>query len=135
MNKTFNKQNCFYSIALVFMLLLLLFVLFICAPTTQTAMADSSEELSLEEKSAMVTESDDVSGFVGKTIRDYETIRTIPSIERENAELTLKTATDDAIVQIVPKEYFKMPGDNLYIGREYGFFIHTENCPDIAGSK
>lgn len=135
MNKTFNRQNCFYSIALVTMLLLLLFVLFICAPTTQTAMADSSEELSLEEKSAMVTESDDLSGFVGKTIRDYETIRTIPSIERENAELTLKTATDDAIVQIVPKEYFRMPGDNLYIGREYGFFIHTENCPDIAGSN
>ena len=33
---------------------------------------------------------------------------------------------DNAIVQIVPKELFNLVGDHLYIGKEYGFFIHTE---------
>ena len=33
--------------------------------------------------------------------------------------------TDDAIVQIIPKELFFSVGRHLYIGREYGFFVYT----------
>lgn len=33
------------------------------------------------------------------------------------------TITDDPIVQIVPKDLCFVPGEHLYIGKEYGFFI------------
>lgn len=33
------------------------------------------------------------------------------------------TITDDPIVQIVPKDLCFIPGEHLYIGKEYGFFI------------
>lgn len=105
-------------------------------PTGQgVASAEGTSTLTPEEESALLTESDDVEGYAGKTIRDYEEIRTIPDIDYEGVELTLYTTTDDAIVKIVPKAYFMTPGDTLYIGREYGFYIHTENCADIAGSN
>ena len=35
------------------------------------------------------------------------------------------TMTDDPIVSIVPKELCLIPGSHLYIGKEYGFFIHV----------
>lgn len=83
----------------------------------------------------MLTESDDIAGHTGKTIRDYESVRTIPDISHDGIDLVLNTSTDDAIVKIVPKAYFMTAGNELYIGREYGFFIHTEHCADIAGSN
>ncbi len=41
--------------------------------------------------------------------------------------LSISEMNDDDIVQIVPKQLFSVVGDNLHIGDEYGFFIHTEN--------
>lgn len=41
--------------------------------------------------------------------------------------LSLTDVSDNAIVQIIPKELFMTNGDVLQIGKEYGFFIHTEN--------
>lgn len=117
-------------------LLLITFIILMTLPTGQgVASAEGTSTLTPEEESALLTESDDVEGYAGKTIRDYEEIRTIPDIDYEGVELTLYTTTDDAIVKIVPKAYFMTPGDTLYIGREYGFYIHTENCADIAGSN
>ena len=117
-------------------LLLITFIILVTLPTGQgVASAEGTSTLTPEEESALLTESDDVEGYAGKTIRDYEEIRTIPDIDYEGVELTLYTTTDDAIVKIVPKAYFMTPGDTLYIGREYGFYIHTENCADIAGSN
>ena len=117
-------------------LLLITFIILVTLPTGQgVASAEGTSTLTPEEESALLTESDDVEGYAGKTIRDYEEIRTIPDIDYEGVELTLYTTTDDAIVKIVPKAYFMTPGDTLYVGREYGFYIHTENCADIAGSN
>ena len=33
--------------------------------------------------------------------------------------------TDDPIVRIIPKELFFIPGEHLYVGKEYGFFVKT----------
>lgn len=33
--------------------------------------------------------------------------------------------TDDPIVQIIPKNLFFIPGEHLYVGKEYGFFVNT----------
>ena len=33
------------------------------------------------------------------------------------------TYTDDPIVQIIPKQLFFIPGEHIYIGKEYGFFV------------
>ena len=35
------------------------------------------------------------------------------------------TVTDDPIVQIVPKELCFIPGEHIYVGKEYGFFIRV----------
>lgn len=135
MKKTNAMANAIQYIVMVVLLLLISSIL-IAMPTGQgVASAEGTSTLTPEEESALLTESDDVEGYAGKTIRDYEEIRTIPDIDYEGVELTLYTTTDDAIVKIVPKAYFMTPGDTLYIGREYGFYIHTENCADIAGSK
>ena len=37
--------------------------------------------------------------------------------------------TDDAIVRIVPKSLFFIPGEHLYVGKEYGFFVRV--VPDV----
>lgn len=135
MKKTNEMINVIQCVVMVVLLLLILSIL-IALPTGQgVASAEGTSTLTPEEESALLTESDDVEGYAGKTIRDYEEIRTIPDIDYEGVELTLYTTTDDAIVKIVPKAYFMTPGDTLYIGREYGFYIHTENCADIAGSN
>ena len=34
---------------------------------------------------------------------------------------------DDPIIDIVPKELCLIPGEHLYVGKEYGFFIRVEN--------
>lgn len=135
MKKTNEVINVIQCVVMVVLLLLILSIL-IAMPIGQgVASAEGTSTLTPEEESALLTESDDVEGYAGKTIRDYEEIRTIPDIDYEGVELTLYTTTDDAIVKIVPKAYFMTPGDTLYIGREYGFYIHTENCADIAGSN
>jgi len=36
------------------------------------------------------------------------------------------TISDDPIVRIVPKELFFIPGEHIYIGKEYGFFVRVE---------
>ena len=36
--------------------------------------------------------------------------------------------TDDSIVKIIPKELFYTYGKHIYIGREYGFLVHTYEC-------
>ena len=120
MKKTNEVINVIQCVVMVVLLLLILSIL-IAMPIGQgVASAEGTSTLTPEEESALLTESDDVEGYAGKTIRDYEEIRTIPDIDYEGVELTLYTTTDDAIVKIVPKAYFMTPGDTLYIGREYG---------------
>lgn len=135
MRKTFDTIKILQCV-LIAVLLLLFVIILISVPTElRVAAAEVPSTITPEQESAILTESDDVEGYAGKTIRDYAEIRTIPEIDYEGADLVLRTATDDAIVKIVPKANFMTPGDTLYIGREYGFFIHTENCADIAGSS
>lgn len=96
--------------------------------------AEEADTNNLSE-SELLTQSDDIIGYENKTIRDYEAIRTTPDISHDGIDLVLHTSVDDAITKIVPKSYFKAPGDTLYIGREYGFFIHAEHCAALAGSN
>lgn len=37
-----------------------------------------------------------------------------------------RTITDDPIVRIVPKELFFIPGEHIYVGKEYGFFVKVD---------
>lgn len=135
MKSAINKQYIIQAIAII-ILLLIAIVILITLPCNQLiANAEMAALPTPEAESAILTESDDVEGYSGKTIRDYEEIRTIPNIGYELSDLVLNTTTDDAIVKIVPKAYFMTPGDTLYVGKEYGFYIHTENCADIAGSN
>ena len=65
-------------------LLLITFIILVTLPTGQgVASAEGTSTLTPEEESALLTESDDVEGYAGKTIRDYEEIRTIPDIDYE----------------------------------------------------
>ena len=103
MKKTNEVINVIQCVVMVVLLLLILSIL-IAMPIGQgVASAEGTSTLTPEEESALLTESDDVEGYAGKTIRDYEEIRTIPDIDYEGVELTLYTTTDDAIVKIVPK--------------------------------
>ena len=62
-------------------LLLITFIILVTLPTGQgVASAEGTSTLTPEEESALLTESDDVEGYAGKTIRDYEEIRTIPDM-------------------------------------------------------
>ena len=47
--------------------------------------AEEADTNNLSE-SELLTQSDDVEGYAGKTIRDYEEIRTIPDIDYEGVE-------------------------------------------------
>ena len=59
-------------------LLLITFIILVTLPTGQgVASAEGTSTLTPEEESALLTESDDVEGYAGKTIRDYEEIRTM----------------------------------------------------------
>lgn len=134
MNRVHNYQ-VIQVITLIIMVLVMFLIVFINSSSESIAVAENVSTMAAEEESAMLTESDDIAGYAGKTIRDYESVRTIPDISHDGIDLVLNTSTDDAIVKIVPKAYFMTAGNELYIGREYGFFIHTEHCADIAGSN
>ena len=59
-------------------LFLITFIILVTLPTGQgVASAEGASTLTPEEESALLTESDDVEGYAGKTIRDYEEIRTM----------------------------------------------------------
>lgn len=119
MKSAINKQYIIQAIAII-ILLLIAIVILITLPCNQLiANAEMAALPTPEAESAILTESDDVEGYSGKTIRDYEEIRTIPNIGYELSDLVLNTTTDDAIVKIVPKAYFMTPGDTLYVGKEY----------------
>ena len=133
--RTRISQATFTTIVIILMSFLALLIIFQLSPDAPVALAENVSTMTVEEESAMLTESDDIAGHTGKTIRDYESVRTIPDISHDGIDLVLNTSTDDAIVKIVPKAYFMTAGNELYIGREYGFFIHTEHCADIAGSN
>lgn len=135
MKNILAKQHILQAAAITILLLLAIVILMMLPFEQRIANAETTNSLTPEEESEVLTASDDVEGYAGKTIRDYEEIRTIPDVGYELSGLVLNTTTDDAIVKIVPKAYFMTPGDTLYIGREYGFYIHTENCADIAGSN
>lgn len=130
-----NSGNIFPVIVVAAMILLAMALIFVTLSQPASAVAEAAAATASEDESALLTENDDIEGYAGKTIRDYESVRTIPDISRQDARLTLNTAVDDVITKIVPKQFFMTAGNELYIGREYGFFIHTENCADIAGSS
>ena len=77
MKKTNEMINIIQCVVMVVLLLLILSIL-IALPTGQgVASAEGTSTLTPEEESALLTESDDVEGYAGKTIRDYEEIRTM----------------------------------------------------------
>ena len=77
MKKTNAMANAIQYIVMVVLLLLISSIL-IAMPTGQgVASAEGTSTLTPEEESALLTESDDVEGYAGKTIRDYEEIRTM----------------------------------------------------------
>ena len=137
MKITNNRESILYFVLILTTILFLLcFIIFITVPAEQCiANAETLSASTYEEESAILTESDDIDGYEGWTIRDYAEMRTIPNITYKDTDLVLNTTTDDVIVKIVPKGYFMSSGDNLYIGKEYGFFIHTEQCANIAGAN
>ena len=87
MKKTNEVINVIQCVVMVVLLLLILSIL-IAMPIGQgVASAEGTSTLTPEEESALLTESDDVEGYAGKTIRDYEEIRTIPDIDYEGVTL------------------------------------------------
>lgn len=63
-----------------------------------------------------------------KKIQDYssELYAEDMEVNFNNNNIVLTNLEDDAIVQIVPKELFSQIGNHIYIGKEYGFFIKTQ---------
>ena len=105
MNRVHNYQ-VIQVITLIIMVLVMFLIVFINSSSESIAVAENVSTMAAEEESAMLTESDDIAGYAGKTIRDYESVRTIPDISHDGIDLVLNTSTDDAIVKIVPKAYF-----------------------------
>ena len=48
---------------------------------------------------------------------------------------TVSVSGDNAITQIVPKELFQNNGDYTYIGKEYGFYVHTTDYAPFGNKQ
>lgn len=48
---------------------------------------------------------------------------------------TVSVSGDNAITQIVPKELFQNNGDYTYIGKEYGFYVHTADYAPFGNKQ
>ena len=99
--RTRISQATFTTIVIILMSFLALLIIFQLSPDAPVALAENVSTMTVEEESAMLTESDDIAGHTGKTIRDYESVRTIPDISHDGIDLVLNTSTDDAIVKIL----------------------------------
>lgn len=115
--RTRISQATFTTIVIILMSFLALLIIFQLSPDAPVALAENVSTMTVEEESAMLTESDDIAGHTGKTIRDYESVRTIPDISHDGIDLVLNTSTDDAIVKIVPKAYFMTAGNTPFRAR------------------
>lgn len=141
MKKIVLGEERFFIVLLIAIMLIALCISIMVQPS-QVAFASA---LIIEEgKYDSYTDSDD---FVYKnatyTIQSYidsgisadnVTFAKNPSYNGLNAMYNMAISGDDAIVKIIPKELLKTNGDWLYVGREYGFFVHTENAVDLGGN-
>lgn len=84
------------------------------------------------------TDSDYLINDTTKTIFDYCSLHAKKSkmLINQNDETSLKLELngDDDISQIIPKQFFCITGDNLYFGKEYGFFISTKEIENYYRS-
>ena len=70
MNRVHNYQ-VIQVITLIIMVLVMFLIVFINSSSESIAVAENVSTMAAEEESAMLTESDDIAGYAGKTIRDY----------------------------------------------------------------
>lgn len=79
------------------------------------------------------TDEDKIIGY-SADIQDYSNnlyATNIKPVFNSDGQLALQnTQKDDPITGVVPKELFSKVGSTLHIGKEYGFFINTENLED-----
>lgn len=65
------------------------------------------------------------------SISDYTTNsllqKGLVSVDTVDLKKVLSVSEDNAITKIIPKELFANNGNHLYIGKEYGFFVNTED--------
>ena len=65
------------------------------------------------------------------SISDYTTNsllqKGLVSVDTVDLKKVLSVSEDNAITKIIPKELFATNGNHLYIGKEYGFFVNTED--------
>lgn len=90
------------------------------------------EGLGPREVSELYTDSDQIYGMQ-QTIREYPA-----SLYRSQARVNrnkLEISGDDPIVNIIPREYFRLKGEHFYLGKEYGFFVNTQNQVFNSGNR
>jgi len=81
------------------------------------------------------TDSDYLKNNTTKTIFDYcsgdnKLYATKSKLEKDsvaNNKAHLINAGDDDVIEIVPRQLFGTVNKTLHIGKDYGFFINTEN--------
>lgn len=121
-----QKLNKF-ALSLAIALLAMLATIAIIASPTQTAYAqDTSSSIQNFDE---YTDSDNfVYDNSTYSIQMYESNETLKHGNvTYDSNLNMIVSQDNAITRIVPKMLFQTVGDYLHIGKEYGFFIHTEN--------
>lgn len=128
------KARANKSYAALIVLIIIIFIVqctVLCIETNdaRVALAENVNQIPTDE-CAYFTDNDNINNS-SATIRDYPELRTTPTMTFNSGEYVLETQEDDLIVNIIPKELFKVVGDKTYIGKEYGFFVHTES-PAVA---
>ena len=128
------KARANKSYAALIGLIIIIFIVqctVLCIETydARVALAENVNQIPTDE-CAYFTDNDNINNSYA-TIRDYPELRTTPTMTFNSGEYVLETQEDDLIVNIIPKELFKVVGDKTYIGKEYGFFVHTES-PAVA---
>ncbi len=144
-----KKANKFYIISLIAILTVSLFVTIVMADS-KIAFATGNENLTLEKQNEQNTSTDSPNGIsISAYIEDFRNACAIPyymynlstpvskrSLFSNGCSFSIaniSSATvdaDDNITKIIPKEYFTSVCEELYIGKEYGFYINTNYEPN-----
>lgn len=106
--------------------LTLLILLIVSAALAGMPYLKTEARTQTKEEIAAILTSRDRFQYQGKTylLEDYPELYG-SSISQNPSNKTTEAISDDAILQIIPKEYFLDVGKTDYSGKEYGFFVDT----------
>lgn len=123
-----KKRNLFFIFALIIIVFCVVILLLPKKIATVGAITST-------ENYDVYTDSDYLKNNTTKTIFDYcsgdnKLYATKSKLEKDsvaNNKAHLINAGDDDVIEIVPRQLFGTVNKTLHIGKEYGFFINTEN--------